>query len=907
MLPVEFQVVLMINHASAAGAGYWHRSAVHTAWLGRGANRLGLPGGELGGQADLELSALRSVLLGRQPGAGPLTARPAARRRQGWDLVFAAPKSVSLLATCDVPAAADVRRAYRQAVVDAFGAIEDNAAWLRSGGRQVRAWGVVAAAFEHVDNNAGQPHIHTHVVLANLATDRSGNWGCLVARELWRWREGTGAGFQLALRSRLNAAGFGFDWELSPGGLGEVSSVPRQAISAASSRSLASRAGARSFGSASAAGAQVARARSRQAAPRQATTAPHQGASPSGQASEGLHGERHSPALTDQQARSILAHAIARPALPSPPPSPGAVATALAARSSTFGEQDVLVALAETSPRGLYLQQALDWSSHWRATSSLTREVPGQRSRTWTTSLASRLDSRVVDLAVEARYAHVAEVSPALAWPELEALGTEGPTAAFGAELACSGHGVSVVAPAPWLAQAGCIDAARAVWQAAGMSVRVSCPSELSARRWRALTSLRDGTGGANGHHGGDEPTGVVGAYGAGWPNRPGRRVLVVDAADHMSPMALAQLVTQATASATKLVLVAGGTAPKAAASLARSFDQLLEELSAPPVPPLVWRQSPAREHEPMRVPGEVPGGVPGRRAQADGFVSVGGLVVRGSFTGVGAATHLVARWHETALAGREPPLMVAYGPAEAEALNLAARAARSGTGPGHAGMDLGERSYALGDEVIALRRIGEVPGATRGTVVAVEARSLIVEWRGTPSASQSTLGQEHARSLGYGYATTLPYLRHRSSEKDLMVLGDPLELGRHSSAVKEAWVTVAGPGMPALGPGGAAARHRAGLGELATNWPDEAMLRRAGPRPLAAADRRRWAEIVTACAVERDLANVLLGAAVGVPGRGRASGPEAAASPERYPAEGTSLELQPARLRRTATHVLGL
>ena len=65
---------------------------------------------------------------------------------------------------------------------------------------------------------------------------------------------------------------------------------------------------------------------------------------------------------------------------------------------------------------------------------------------------------------------------------------------------------------------------------------------------------------------------------------------------------------------------------------------------------------------------------------------------------------------------------MVAFGPAEAEALNLAARAALLGGKAGATGprLRLGRREYATGEKVLALRRTGEVNSATRGTVVAV-------------------------------------------------------------------------------------------------------------------------------------------------------------------------------------------
>ena len=167
---------------------------------------------------------------------------------------------------------------------------------------------------------------------------------------------------------------------------------------------------------------------------------------------------------------------------------------------------------------------------------------------------------------------------------------------------------------------------------------------------------------------------------------------------------------------------------------------------------------------------------------------------------------------------------MVAFGPAEVEVLNNAARGLLGLGGPGGAAeLPLGRNSYAVGDHVLALRRIGPARSATHGTVVALETRGLRIEWRG-------------------------------AERESLVVLGDPRELASRSAQVKRAWVALSGPGMPAAGPGGTAARRRAGLIELATCWPDEAMLERAGPRPLAPAMRRRWAEVIATCALERDL-----------------------------------------------------
>ncbi len=485
----------------------------------------------------------------------------------------------------------------------------------------------------------------------------------------------------------------------------------------------------------------------------------------------------------------------------------------------------MLVAVAEISPGGYDLRQAAEWSRRWCEQGRGVEMAP-EPARRWTTVLADGIDRRVLDMASEARFAHLAQVSPALAEGELGELRVPPEVAGAARALACDGAGVATLPRAPWLAQAACVDAARAAWQAAGMTVRVTCPSDLSARRWRALTSLQPA---------GLQPAGSYGGlYGGGTElgGVPGKRVLVVDAADRLSPRALANLLDRASSTRTKLVLVPGGTVPGLGASLARSFDQLIEDhavvgLAQPPT-------------------GSTLG--PGR---AGPEVALRGILARGALSGTGAMAHLLAGW-SNALRSEPAATMVAFGPAEVEALNNAARGL---LGLGAAELPLGRHSYAVGDHVLALRRIGPARSASHGTVVALETRGLTVEWQAASGAWRSQVGPEHAASLGYGYATTIPYLRSCDPEhQSLLVLGDPTELASRAARVKGAWVTLAGPGMPSAGPSGAAARRRAGLVELSTCWPDEAMLERAGPRPLVAAKRRQWAEIIASCALERDL-----------------------------------------------------
>ncbi|HTV10794.1 MAG TPA: MobF family relaxase [Acidimicrobiales bacterium] len=826
--------MLIINSASADGVAYWQRSAARSTWLGQAADELGLSGAVSG-------SHLRDVLQGRRPGGEPITARPGLRRRHGWDLVFAAPKTVSLLALSGAPGAPAIVECFRAAVSDAVGLLEDAAAWVRRDGEDVRAQGVVAGAFEHLRSDAGQPHLHAHVVLANLGRPEGhSTWGCLVGARLWRWKDGLGPMFQLSLRHHLGAAGFGFQWSLGPGGLGEIAGIPLATRSAASSRSLASRAGALRFGSAAPGAARAAQYRARGERPK------------AGGGQDGLEKE---------EAAQLLSAAIAAPPGPQVPPSRRAVEIALAERSSTFSEPDVVAALGETCPSGLGRGEVTGLLREWCdggpvLGAGARRAVPGpetaayatERPR-WTTPLADRLDREILGTAHGSRSARLAEVSPALASAQLTELGLDGQAAELGARLAASGEGISVIPRGPWLAQAAAVDAARAAWQAAGVGVKVLSPTEVSAARWRALTSLQRAPSGE-------------------WA-RPGRRVLVVDVADRLGPADLGRLVTEAASSRTKLVLVPGGTYPTRAAPAARALEQLLEELGPQssglgPAPSLV-----ASTTSPPALNGE----------------AVPGVMVRGAATGRDALAHLAATWQASALRPdlRTDPVgrlcMVALGPPEAEALNLVARAAwldglNSLPGPqvGRQAL-LGERSYAVGDLVLALHRVGPVPSAAMGVVAEVGSQTspwVTVDWA-TPSPRRTTLGAAEAASLGYAYATTVPYLRafvgvpaarcpgsSRSSAPDrpegLWVLGDPMGLGAPAPLVRGAWVTLGGPGRLALGQTGELARHRAAVRELAVGWPSSEMLARAGPRPINAIARGRWEEAVARFALEQEL-----------------------------------------------------
>ena len=80
------------------------------------------------------------------------------------------------------------------AVREALTVFETNASGRRGhGGPEIVAGdGFVAAAFRHRTSRAGDPHLHRHVVVANLVRRPNDRWTALDARPLYRWSKSVG-------------------------------------------------------------------------------------------------------------------------------------------------------------------------------------------------------------------------------------------------------------------------------------------------------------------------------------------------------------------------------------------------------------------------------------------------------------------------------------------------------------------------------------------------------------------------------------------------------------------------------------------------------------------------------------------------------------------------------------------
>jgi conjugative relaxase-like TrwC/TraI family protein len=118
---------------------------------------------------------------------------PAQTPVAGYDLTFSPVKSVSALWALAAPDVATRGQAAHEAAVRAtIGLLEREVAFTRVGKggiRQVPVTGLVAAAFDHRDSRAGDPDLHTHVVISNKVQtlpSEGGKWLTLDGRMVFK-------------------------------------------------------------------------------------------------------------------------------------------------------------------------------------------------------------------------------------------------------------------------------------------------------------------------------------------------------------------------------------------------------------------------------------------------------------------------------------------------------------------------------------------------------------------------------------------------------------------------------------------------------------------------------------------------------------------------------------------------
>jgi conjugative relaxase-like TrwC/TraI family protein len=521
-------------------------------WVGTGGRSLGLDG-------PVESDVLRRVLEGLDPLDGsPLRSSSSAVKVAGFDLTFSAPKSVSVVfGIGDGQLRAAVRAGHDRAVLEAVGYLDRSAAAVRRGhgGTEVLpAAGLVAAAFRHRTSRAGDPQLHTHVLVANLGRGPDGRWSALDGRRLYAHARSASFVYQAVLRAELTRT-LGVEWLPVRNGISELVGVPKPALRGFSRRRAAAMAERGTSGPRAAEGAALA---TRQAKRADATIdelvaewrarAVEFGLDRS--RIERLLGRIETPALEDAVWQQIFVK------LASP--------TGLTKRTSTFTRRDVFQALCERVPAGAMVDaRAIEVATDRflispHAIALLPSQGIGETYR--------RADGRLLPierdelvystpelLALEQRLIRQVSASRAgdagvASEREVDAALTARPTLsaeqrAMVESLCLHGDGVSVVVGKAGTGKTFALSAARQAWQAAGYPVLGVAVARRAARELE--------------HGAGIRATSVAALLGdLQHGSLPGRCVLVADEAGMVPTRQLARLMDATEAVGGKLVLV---------------------------------------------------------------------------------------------------------------------------------------------------------------------------------------------------------------------------------------------------------------------------------------------------------------------------------------------------------------
>lgn len=169
------------------------------------------------------------------------------RRVAAFDLTFSAPRSVSLAwAFADEDLRRNLEASQERAVRATLATIEREAIYARRGkdGARIEKVALTAALFhhgesrpaEHADGRVfGDPNLHTHAVVLNIATRADGTVGALHSTVLRDWKMAAGAVYHAALANEMTDLGFGID-RVGRNGTFELAGISDQAITYFSAR-----------------------------------------------------------------------------------------------------------------------------------------------------------------------------------------------------------------------------------------------------------------------------------------------------------------------------------------------------------------------------------------------------------------------------------------------------------------------------------------------------------------------------------------------------------------------------------------------------------------------------------------------------------------------------------------------
>ena len=163
----------------------------------------------------------------------------------GFDLTFAAPKSVSLLrALTDDIGDKAMLAAHQKGIDAAMNYLYEHAGYTRvhnpvTGRKDLqRLPGLVGIAYQHETSRCGDPHLHTHVIVPNRQARADGTLVSIDSKSLHHEAKAAGVIYQAVVRHELQEA-IGAEWTAvdEHSGMAEIAGVTKKCVKAWSRRS----------------------------------------------------------------------------------------------------------------------------------------------------------------------------------------------------------------------------------------------------------------------------------------------------------------------------------------------------------------------------------------------------------------------------------------------------------------------------------------------------------------------------------------------------------------------------------------------------------------------------------------------------------------------------------------------
>jgi conjugative relaxase-like TrwC/TraI family protein len=635
----------------------------------------------------------------------------------GFDLVFAAPKSVSLLHALASPGQRDsIRRAHESAWHAAIAYLEAEACVTRRGQAGVireAAGGFVAAAFPHRTSRAQDPHLHTHVVVANVAQSPDERWRAIDGFAILKThRLAAGYLYQAHLRSEL-ARELGIEWTPTQTGQAELACVPSGVVAAFSQRRAQLVAHLQETGGAgwhaAQAAAVITRARKE---PLELTR---------------LTDEWRSRAVEVQL--GPLAGELLGP-------------EGLTARSTTFSRPDVIIAIAERLPAGAPAPYVAELADRLLATSAIKRlddPTPG-RSPAYTTK--ELLDREYELLAIARRLVEADTRVPSTATVErvlkrrIHTLGLTAEQAAAARALATSTRNLDVLVGAAGSGKTSSIAAVAEALDYAGYTLVGAAPSAVAAQQLQRATGV---------------PSTTLHRLVERATRRPfaQQTCLIIDEAGMADTRTLLRLLQAAEQAMSRVVLV-GDPNQLSAVGPGGALSAIVDEHGASYLEQTHRQRDPA-ERDAL---GEL------RRGDASSYLGHAARTARLhlSATREDAIADVVRGWWEHGRSDPSDNLMIALRRREVDALNHAARGRMQRAGRlGNEIITATGLPLAVGDRIVLRRNdhARQLANGTRGTITTIDAERGVTVDGDSGDALSVGLDYLNAGHLQHGYAIT--------------------------------------------------------------------------------------------------------------------------------------------------------